>query len=195
MIQSYENLGHVDFNRHRPLLLEVYAGKDIAQWWGNILRQLQDMKSKAEEVNNDDYATQLSRFIRTWTENEITGSMNIEDIRTLKTAAEWAGELPWNFKNYFTTLANQLRKLVASTEELPMTPQVQGGNENGGGGGAGPSPTAGLNPEKDPAAPQFGAEENPGDMELPADQKVNKEGDEEDIAADIQMAIDSSKNV
>jgi hypothetical protein len=192
MIQSYENLGFIDYNRYKPLLLEVYAGKDIAQWWGNILRQLQDMKGKAEEVNNDDYASQLSRFIRTWTENEITGSMNIEDIRTLKTAAEWAGELPWNFKNYFMTLANQLRKLVASTEELPMTPQ--GSNEPDVSGAA-PAPSAGLNADKNPAAPQFGAEEAPGDMELPADQKVNKEGDEEAIASDIQMAIDSTKNV
>lgn len=189
--RDYEYLGHLSSVQYSPHILEAYAGADIVQWWGNILHQLGDMKTRAEETGNDEYVSLLARFIRTWNENELTGSVNAEDVKSLKTASEWAGALPWNFSNYFQALSNWLRRLQASIEQLPMTSSPPA--DSGGGGGGMPAGNSSLDAEKDPAAPQFGPEDEQGDMEAPVEDKL--EGGEnaaDDIAAELENDLETA---
>lgn len=186
MIRDYEFLGHASMQVYQPAIIEAYAGADIVQWWGTILGQLRDMKERTEENGNEEYATRLAKFIRTWEENELTGSMNIESIRNLKTASEWAGAMDWNFANYFETLTNWLRRLTASIEQLPTTPPPKQSSKPSGGGAS-----AAMEPEREPAVNQFGPEEEAGDNEQPAE---DVEGDEEMIANDIKTAMQATAN-
>lgn len=189
MIRDYDYIAHVGAMAFKPAVLEAYAGADIVQWWGNILHQLGDMKIRAEETGNDEYVGLLSRFIRTWQENELNGSVNIEDVRSLKTASEWAGALQWNFSNYFQSLANWLRRLQASIEQLPMT----GASPSQGGGGGGGAP-GGASPDIEQTMnAQFGPEEEQGDNEQSPEQKLDNEGeDTDDVATDLQNDLDAA---
>lgn len=190
--RDYETLGLIgDQLQHaRPCVLETYAGADIVAWWGTILNQLENMKTRSEEGGNDEYVTLLGRFLRTWNENELTGSVNAEDVKALKTAAEWAGTLPWNFSNYFRSLTNWLRKLQASLEQLPMTATPE--RDTGGGGGM-PAGTSTFDAEKEPAASQFGPEENAGDLTASPEDQLKKKGPE-DIATELSNDLNSAVN-
>jgi hypothetical protein len=142
-----------------PVLLEAYSGDAIVGWYGTIERQLERMLEDAEASRNFPYADKLRQFITTWRENEITGSLNREVLVTLKTASTLYAVDSWNLKNYFSNLRDQLRKLLASEEELPR--MDDGGNEppkpggmGGGGGGAPLAPEFGPEEDKPPDAPE-----------------------------------------
>ena len=150
MFHDYESYGTFDWNRQSPLLLEVYSGTSIVQWYGNIERQLGRLLDDAEKGRNWPYAEKIRKFREIWRENEITGSMNRETLDVLKTGSDVLGVDNWNLSNYFSTLRDQLRKLIASEEELPRDMDMNGNDPMAGMRGAGRGAP--------PMSPQFGPE-------------------------------------
>ena len=158
--QSYEDMAAVtDSSLYLP---EAYQGDRIIQWAGNIERQLSRMMEENEASRNFVYADKLRQFIKTWRENEITGSLNRDVLVVLKTATEQLAVDNWNLGNYFSNLRDQLRKLIASEEQLPRVDTEQDDKMAGPGGGAPRSSTP-------PLVPEFGPEkEEPGEEAAPA---------------------------
>jgi hypothetical protein len=171
--QSYESLAHIQWSTYLP---EAFSGGDIAVWQGNIERTLQDMMAKAKDADNGTYARLLNKFLGKWTANKITGSLNIETLRALEDSADWACELPWDLKNFFSALRDRLRKLIATVgEELPMLPAAKP-NEPGAAGGG---PSKRFNPATGTVS-DFGAEEGEGELDQPPEEavgNVNKTAD------------------
>jgi hypothetical protein len=156
---DYESMGRIHLLENvEPVVQEAYSGQSIVNWYGNIETQLQAKLDDQEASRNYENADRLRAFLNTWRENEITGSISIDSIEPLKAAAEQQASAKWNMRNYFSSLRNQLRKLVASEEELPRG--TEGGLDpmsGGGGGSMGGAP---------PMSPDFGPEESaPGDLE------------------------------
>jgi hypothetical protein len=98
---------------------EAYRGADIVAWQGKIERQLQDFAEESDEARNHDYAAKLRQFLKVWRDNTLTGSINIETVQALGAATAVPAVDDWRFRNYFSELRDQLRRLQASTEELP----------------------------------------------------------------------------
>jgi len=171
-VHTYEDLGQLSFDRHTPescddtvvirhlstpgCVTEAYDGTKIVQWYGNIERQLTRMLEENEAARNFVYADKLRTYLKTWRENEITGSMNRETLQILKAATDQLAVEPWNLGNYFSNLRDQIRKLVASEEQLPRVATEPGEKMPGPGAGA----PGGAMP---PLSPEFGPEgETPG---------------------------------
>ncbi len=133
---DYENLGRLSFVQ-RPILLEFYRGVDIVSWQGKIERQLQKYVDEAVESRNHVYADKLREFLKTWRAHQLTGSINVETINALETATAQVAVDPWKYQDYFGNLRDQLRRLKASVEELPMNDVVPP-EERGPGAGAPP---------------------------------------------------------
>ncbi|MGV0949093.1 MAG: hypothetical protein ACOYB3_00165 [Azonexus sp.] len=156
---SYEDLASAQPTGYLP---EAYTGTAIVQWYGNIERQLTRMLEENEASRNFVYADKLRQFIKTWRENEVSGSLNRDTLVILKTATEQLSVDSWNLANYFSNLRDQLRKLLASEEQLPRGGDELDDKMGGPGGGAG----GGSLP---PMSPEFGPEKNmPGGMPGPA---------------------------
>ena len=147
-VHDYESLADYDSNRW---VVEAYAGTAIVQWAGNIERQLTRMLEENEASRNFVYADKIRTFLKTWRANEITGSLNRDSIQILSAATEQLAVDPWNHGNYFSNLRDQLRKLLASEEQLPRVATEPDEKMGGPGGGAG----MGSMP---PLTPEFGAE-------------------------------------
>lgn len=173
---DYESYGHLDFNGRNPALLEAYSGTSIVQWYGNIERQLSGLLDDAEKGRNWPYADKVREFLRVWRDNEITGSLNRETLDILKSASDMLAVDPWNLKNYFSNLRDQLRKLVASEEELPRDMDMNANDpmKGGGGGGRGAPP---MSPDFGPQDEPPGGDAAGGDADLPP-----PEGNPEDQA-------------
>ena len=146
-LHSYEDMAH----RQGEYIPEAYAGTAIVQWYGNIERQLTRMLEENEAARNFVYADKIRTFLKTWREHEITGSLNRDSIEILKGATEQLAVDPWNHGNYFSNLRDQLRKLLASEEQLPRVAGEPNDKMGGPGGGAG----GGSLP---PLTPEFGGE-------------------------------------
>jgi hypothetical protein len=157
---DYESYAHLDFNQADCALLEAYSGTAIVQWYGNIERQLGRLLEDAEKGRNWPYADKIREFLRIWRDNEITGSLNRETLDILKSASDVLAVDSWNLKNYFSNLRDQLRKLIASEEELPRDLDMNANDPMKGGGGGRGAP---------PMSPSFGPQDEPpgGDMEQP----------------------------
>jgi hypothetical protein len=155
---DYESFGVLNFNVQNPALLEAYSGTAIVQWYGNIERQLGRLLDDAEKGRNWPYADKVREFLRIWRDNEITGSLNREQIDILKSASDVLAVDSWNLKNYFSNLRDQLRKLIASEEELPRDLDMNANNPMAGGGGGRGAP---------PMNPDFGPEEKPPGTDVP----------------------------
>jgi hypothetical protein len=183
MIHDYDSLAIIGVQLEcvTPCILETYAGGDVVMWQGAIERQITDMAEKASEIGNSTYERLLNKFLNQWKENELDGSLNIETLRILRQAADWASELPWNFKNYFSVLRDRLRKLIAVTgEQLPVMPP-----EDAKKGGGKPKGHPRLNPDTGVKS-QFGPEE-PG-LEKPADELLpDAEKTGEQMKRDIEQ--------
>lgn len=142
-------------NRLTQYIAEVYAGTDIVGWWGQIERQLVRMVDDAEKGRNWPYANKVRKYLDIWRDNEITGSMNRETIEVLKSGTEVLAVDSWNLANYFSTLRDQLRKLIASEEQLPRDMDMDANNPMSGMGGGRGAP---------PMSPSFGPQDDePGD--------------------------------
>jgi hypothetical protein len=124
--QGYEDWGQFE-HPYDCELLEAYSGVSAVSWYGSIERQLVGMESTYKSARNDNYAVKIHQFLQTWRDNEITGSINRETVEVLKSATEQLAVDPWRLANYFSNLRDQLRKLLASMEELPLGDMVQDG--------------------------------------------------------------------
>lgn len=124
MITDYESWGQF-VHPERVEMLEAYSGVDIVAWYGNIERQLINMENDYEAVKNGAYVDKIHTFLGTWRDNEISGSVNREVIEVLLAATSQLAVDPWKLANYFSNLRDQLRKLIASMEELPLDSMVE----------------------------------------------------------------------
>lgn len=149
---DYESMGTVDFNRVKPALLESYSGTAVVQWYGNIERQLHNMLIDQEKAKNYPYTDKIRKFLEIWRANEITGSINREVLEIIKSAADVLAVDNWNLANYFSNLRDQLRKLIASEEQLPRGMDLNQNEPMAGGMGGRSAP---------PLSPSFGPEEEP----------------------------------
>jgi hypothetical protein len=141
-------------SRPLPVVQEAYAGEDIVGWYGNIEGQLNDLIDRYERAKNVPYVERLRAFYTKWRDNQITGSINRETIAPLEAAADMLAVEPWNLKTYFRSLRDQLRKLMASEEQLPRLPQaVKKGSPKRVSLGAGPQPSTSFGPSPTPAGP------------------------------------------
>lgn len=153
---DYESLAWLDFKLYRPVeLTEAYSGTAVVGWYGKIERQLVNLLRDAVSGQNYPYSDKIREFLKTWRENQITGSINRETLKSLEAPARQLAVDNWNLSDYFSSLKDQLNILIASEEQLPRGME-EPGNEplpgGGGGGGGGP-----------PMSPSFGAEdEAPG---------------------------------
>ena len=113
-------------------MLEGYAGTDVVEWHGRVERQLQGYIREFSEVKNHEYTDKLREFLRIWRDNQLTGSINIETVNTLLASADLFAVDGWKLQDYFSHLRDNLRKLKASAEELPVLPpgeEPEGGPE------------------------------------------------------------------
>lgn len=140
-------------SRQTTYVPEAYSGTSIVQWYGNIERQLSRMLDENEAIRQYSYADKIREFLKIWRTNEITGSLNRETIEVLNSAAQVLAVDTWNLADYFSNLRDQLRKLLASQEELPTVPMDNNDMRGGGGPGRGGMP---------PLRPEFGTEKETG---------------------------------
>jgi len=182
-LHSFEDMAAVrDSSSYIP---EAYDGTKIVQWYGNIERQLTRMLEENEASRNFVYADKLRTYLKTWRENEITGSMNRETLNILKAATEQLAVEPWNLGNYFSNLRDQIRKLIASEEQLPRVATEPNDKMGGPGGGAGRGAMPPLSPEFGPTGepgPGAPGETPPG--ETPPGEGVPEEGAPGEAAAE-----------
>jgi hypothetical protein len=153
-VHDYESQA-VYGNRLGQYLVELYAGTDIVGWYGQIERQLGRMLEDAEKGRNFPYADKIRKYLDIWRSNEITGSMNRETLEVLKSGSEVMAVDSWNLSDYFSTLRDQLRKLIASEEQLPRDMDMDQNNPMAGMGGGRGAP---------PMSPDFGPQDGaPGE--------------------------------
>ena len=165
-VHDYESLQYLGV-RYMP---EAWSGVAIVQWYGNIERQITRMLEEQEGARNFPYADKLREFLKIWRENEITGSLNRENLEVLKTAADILAVDAWNLNNYFSNLRDQLRKLLASEEQLPRVDMDQ--NDHAKGPGAGGRGMPSMSPEFGPEAntpPGLGQTPPPGEGAPPGE--------------------------
>jgi hypothetical protein len=179
---DYESMGqHLDFSQRDCALLEAYSGTSIVQWYGNIERQLSGLLDDAEKGRNWPYADKVREFLRVWRDNEITGSLNRETLDILKSASDMLAVDPWNLKNYFSNLRDQLRKLVASEEELPRDLDMNANDPMKGGGGGGGRGAPPMNPEFGPQDEPPGGDAGGADLPPPEGNPEDQQGGGDEV--------------
>lgn len=165
-MRSYEDLMYRKPVASEPAnierLGEAYRAADMVTWYGRIERQITDMLDAARDDNNVQSIDFLNTVRGKWLDHPIDANMNIEDLEALETAVSWPAKIEWQHKKYFSVLKDQLRRVLASTQELPTVPMDQGKGGKGQPGGARASASV-----KNFEAPsqQFGQEEVPGEGE------------------------------
>jgi hypothetical protein len=147
---SYEDWG-ASRGLALPEVCEAYSGDSIVGWYGAIKAQLSRMIDEQEKNRNQEYADKLTAFLKTWRNNELTGSINIETVEVLKATASQLAVDKWNLRSYFENLETSLSRLVADQEQLPTGVDTK--QNMGVGGGAGFSAP--------PMGNDFGPEEEP----------------------------------
>jgi hypothetical protein len=102
--------------------LESFRGVDIVNWHAQIERALLDFIEKYEAAHNPTYVDKLREFLKQWRENRISGSINRETLELLLKPAEILAVDNWQLSRFFMGVANSLRVIIASEEELPRAP-------------------------------------------------------------------------
>ena len=119
--KTYEDLGAFSARRpNRPTLLEGWRGSQVVEWYGSIERQLESLQREASAAENKDVEAKVYAYLKTWRENELTGSVNVETVNALLAGSSILAVDRWNLSNYFSQLRDQLRRLKSSLEELPV---------------------------------------------------------------------------
>ncbi len=160
---DYESLGTLQTVENVEVpLLETISGPAIVSWYSMIEDFLQRKLDDQEAARNHENADRLRAFLNTWRENELTGSVNVDDLKPLKAAAEQQAAVKSPLRPIFSSLLRNLRKLVADEEALP-----RGIDQN-----AVDPMSAGLGRGAPPMSPDFGPEEEPppgmgGEGEMP----------------------------
>jgi hypothetical protein len=142
-----------------PPVLEALRGTQVVEWYGRIERQLVDMVNRFQTSRNFDSKAKAQAYLDIWRQNQLTGSINVDTINALLSAADILGVDSWGESNYFASLRDKLRMLKAGQEELPPI-----GDEDNS---PGPRPRRSMGsstPMDDPNAPSqdFGPEPEPG---------------------------------
>ena len=168
---DYESYGVLSELPEQVELLEAFSGQSIVAWYGNIERQIGSMIQRYEAGRNFQYADKLRAFLTTWRDNVITGSINREVLDPIQSAANMLSVDGWKLSNYFSNLRDQVRKLVASEEELPRTgepvqPSAPSGAPMGGMPAGGPP--ADFGPEATPPGQPGAPEQPPAPGQAPA---------------------------
>lgn len=130
MRRTFEDLGST--GAYGAALLESFRGVDIVAWQGKIERQLSQYVNENAEARNFVYADKLREFLKVWRDHTLTGSINVETVDLLEAAAAQLAVDPWRYQNYFSNLRDQLRKLKASVEELPVDGIIPPNERRGG---------------------------------------------------------------
>jgi hypothetical protein len=102
-----------------PPVLEAVRGTQVVEWYGRIERQLVDMVNRFQTTRNFANKAKAQEYLQTWRQNELTGSVNVDTINTLLSAASQLAVDEWGDSNYFASLRDKLRMLKAGQEELP----------------------------------------------------------------------------
>jgi len=167
---DYESWGAADSAQEVPYMLESYKGSSIVSWQGNIERQIADMVEKYTANRNFPYQDKLRQFLQIWRKYPISGSINRETLDPLESAADILAVDNWKLSNFFSNLRDQIRRLVASEEELPR-PTGDEEPAPGSGGGSMAAPPSTFGPQKEQPNSS-----NPAG--LPDDQLPDEEEDE-----------------
>src|SRR5579864_8825440 len=86
---DYESMGALQSIENVEVpILETISGPAIVSWYSMIEDFLQRKLDDQEAARNHENADRLRAFLNTWRENELTGSVNIDDLKPLKAAAE-----------------------------------------------------------------------------------------------------------
>jgi len=172
-ISCYEDLAHIP-NR-LPTMLEAYSGSDIVQWFGNIERQIVNMIDDQEASRNHTYADKLREFLKVWRDNELTGSINIEQLLPLKAASSILAVDTWKLNDYFSSLAIQIKRIIASEEELPPMGGVPSNKPKGPSASFGASSSAPKGPAAEEPVPGENKPPEEGEEKPPAEDEENNE--------------------
>ncbi len=146
---DYESMGAIQgIESAQVPILETISGPAIVSWYSMIEDFLQRKLDDQEAARNHENADRLRAFLNTWRDNELTGSVNIDDLKPLKAAAEQQAAVKSPLRPIFSSLLRNLRKLVADEEALP-----RGIDQN-----AVDPMSAGLGRGAPPMSPDFGPE-------------------------------------
>lgn len=162
------------------LLSETLAGSQVVGWYSQIEDFLQKQLDNQEAARNHENADRLRAFLNTWRENELTGSISVDQLRPLKAAAEQGAAVKSGLRTIFTSILRNLRKLIADEEQLPRGVDTDQLNPMAGGLGRGAPPMS----------PDFGPEEQPppgmeGELGQPGEEGAGMEpGPGEDLGAE-----------
>ena len=118
-IHDYITWGIAGMRTFAPPVLEAYSGSKVVTWYGNIESQLVAMEKEYESQKNKAYSDKLHTFRKTWHDNPITGSLNVDTLELLAASADQLAADDWQLAGYFRGLRTSLRTLIASFEELP----------------------------------------------------------------------------
>ncbi len=174
-LHDYESMGAIqNIEEAQVPVLETLSGSQVVSWASMIEDFLQRKLDDQEAARNYENADRLRAFLNTWRDNELTGSISVDQLRPLKAAAEQASAIKSALRPIFTSILRNLRKLIADEEELPRGID-QNANDPMAGGGMGAAP---------PMSPDFGPDkEKPGDLEG-AEGGLEEPPPGEDIGAD-----------
>jgi len=157
---SYEDWGLSFDPNPLPPVLEALRGDKIVGWYGDIERQLLSKIAKSEQNRNHAYSDKLRAFLQTWRDNEITGSINREQVDVLKAASNQLAADSWTYQNYFQNLRDSLREIIANVEQLPSPGEQNEPMAPPPSGGGGMSPPSDFGPEGEPG------QTNPGENDM-----------------------------
>ena len=152
-MNSYEDLAFLESLPDAPACLyEAWRGTDLVKWQSRLLVQMEDLLAKYQKMRNHDYANKLAEILKVWKANELTGSINVEDVKILQAACGQLAVDDWKLQKYFRNIETNLRAIIASEEELPRTPEENPGP-------ASPTPRSGA--MKEEPAPEAAHEATP----------------------------------
>lgn len=154
---DYESLGAIqNIEESQVPVLETLTGAQVVSWYTMIEDFLQRKLDDQEAARNHENADRMRAFLNTWRDNELTGSISVDQLLPLKAAAEQAAAVKSALRPIFTSILRNLRKLIADEEQLPRGVDTNALDPMSGGLGRGAPPMS----------PDFGPEEEmPGDLE------------------------------
>lgn len=186
---DYESMGSVqNIEEAQVPVLEVLSGSQVVSWYTMIDDFLQRKLDDQEAARNHENADRLRAFLNTWRDNELTGSISVDQLLPLKAAAEQAAAVKSPLRPIFTSILRNLRKLIADEEQLPRGIDQNAVNPMGGGGlGSAPPMSPDFGPEEQAPPGMEGGEGNEADLAAGMEQP-GEEGKEDELMAAAEMA-------
>jgi len=121
-----EDLAYLEESAPFPLI-EAWSGVDLVEWHTLIERQLTDMVERYVKLKNNSYVDKLRQVLDVWRQNPIDGSINVETISVLQAATAQLAVDPWKLSTYFRAIETNLRRIIASEQELPRVAEEPAG--------------------------------------------------------------------